>query len=241
MLEVFGMLDRAMSTSMTLDVGVKLAVAWILAGMVGYERQHKGQAAGLRTHILVCLGATMLMDVSNRLALEWAAAHSSIWLDRGRIAAGIIMGVGFLGAGAILHHDREQHGLTTAAMIWFVAALGVAIGAGYFGMAIIATGFALIVVVGLGALERFMPSRGYFLLDLRLNREDVDLESIRRDIAAMGRLRVSLARVQCACAETEVQLTYRIEASNARSFDVLVKLLHKRFASASSLTLERQN
>jgi len=137
---------------------------------VGYERQRKGEAAGLRTHILVCLGSTLLMIVSDRFAMEWNAAQAPVWLDRGRIAAGIITGIGFLGGGAILQFGREQHGLTTAAMIWFVAALGIAIGGGFFFMSVIATVLALTVVVGLGMLEHFIPTRGYMSVELRLKR-----------------------------------------------------------------------
>lgn len=233
--------ERMMSQSMAMEIFLKLGIALLLSGMAGYERQRKGEAAGLRTHILVCLGATMLMVISDHFAMEWSASHTTVWLDRGRIAAGIIMGVGFLGGGTILHYGHEQRGLTTAAMIWFVASLGVAIGAGYFSLAFVSTGFALIVVVGLGALEKYIPSRGYFVFELHVKQEEADMDGIRREIAAMGHFRVVSTRVRHSCGEETVQLTYRIEARNAKDFGALLKKLHGRFPSASLLLLERQN
>ncbi len=220
---------------------VKFTVALLLSGMVGYERQRRGEAAGLRTHILLCLGATLLMIVSDHLAREWTASHPQVWLDRGRIAAGIITGVGFLGAGAILHFGREQHGLTTAAMIWFVATLGIAIGLGYFLISVLATVCALLVVIELGRLEKFMPTRGYFILEMSVDRAHADIEAIQTDIKKMGGFRVHAARVQCSCQGDTVQLTFRIEAQRADLFPHLVQQVHATFPFAKALTIERHN
>lgn len=234
-------LQALMTSHPGVEAVVKFGVAVVLGGAMGYERQRKGEAAGLRTHILVCLGATLLMIISDRFAMEWATSHAPVWLDRGRIAAGIIMGVGFLGAGAILHYGREQHGLTTAATIWFVAALGVAIGAGYFVVSVLATVLALAVVAGLGMLEQYIPSRGYATVELRVKRADADVEAIKNTIGAMGRFHVVASRVRCSCHEEEVELSFRIEARPASEFDGLAKKLHESFPSASLVLLERQN
>ncbi|HPO16399.1 MAG TPA: MgtC/SapB family protein [Candidatus Hydrogenedentes bacterium] len=236
-----GTLTAAMAEHAGLDAFVKFAVALVLSGAVGYERQRRGEAAGLRTHILVCLGSTLLMLVSNYLALEWMTNHAQVWLDRGRIAAGIITGVGFLGAGAILHYGREQHGLTTAAMLWFVATLGVAIGLGYFTISVLATLFALLVVIELGRLEKFMPSRGYFLLEMRVDRNEADIDVIQTAIEKMGVLRVRAARIQCSCQEDTVHLTFRIESKRAHDFAWLARQLHTTFSAAKALTFERHN
>jgi putative Mg2+ transporter-C (MgtC) family protein len=107
------------------------------------------------------------MTMSDNFAGEWVEGGAPVWFDRGRVAAGIVTGVGFLGAGTIITIGNKQHGLTTAAMIWFVASLGVALGSGYYLIAALATVFALAVVVGMGALEHVLPSRGYFTLRLR--------------------------------------------------------------------------
>lgn len=223
------------------EVCLKLLVAAVLSGMLGYERQLRGRAAGLRTHILVCLGATLLMAVSDLLAREWAGTDMPVWLDRGRIAAGIITGVGFLGGGAILHFGREQRGLTTAAMIWFVAALGVAVGAGFMAISIMATLIALTVVVGFQNLERFMPARGYFLLTVRLPEADADIAAISARLYEATQCKVTASRLKCMCSDSESTLVFRIEASSVSSFTVLAEHLHASMPTASRFTLELQN
>ncbi len=223
------------------DACVKFLVALALSGAVGYERQRRGEAAGLRTHILVCLGSTLLMIVSDHLALEWTASHPQVWLDRGRIAAGIITGVGFLGAGAILHFGREQHGLTTAAMIWFVATLGIAVGLGYFLISLLATIFALAVVIELGRLEEFMPSRGYFNLEMSVDRSHADIEALQTAIKNLGGLRVNAVRVQCSCQEDTVLIIFRIESKRAHQFPRLSQQLHAAFPFAKTFIFERHN
>ncbi len=133
-----------------LDLLVKLVLAVALGGVVGLEREFSGHPAGLRTNILICLGATLLMHLSLRVGLV-DGVHVG---DPGRIAAQVVSGIGFLGAGAILHTRGIIRGLTTAATIWVVAAVGLAIGAGGF---VEATGAVLlvgIVLTGLRYVER---------------------------------------------------------------------------------------
>src|SRR3990170_2055526 len=105
-----------------LDLLWSLVVAVLLGGAVGLERELRGKAAGLRTNILICLGATLFTHLSIHLAGPSG--------DPGRIAAQVVTGIGFLGAGTILHTRGAIAGLTSAATIWLVAAIGVAIGAG---------------------------------------------------------------------------------------------------------------
>lgn len=223
------------------EVSVKLIVAAVLSGVLGYERQRKGRAAGLRTHILVCLGATLVMAISDLLAREWAGADMPVWLDRGRIAAGIITGVGFLGGGAILHFGREQRGLTTAAMIWFVAALGVAVGAGFLVISVLATIIAMAVVVGFERLERFMPSRGYFLLTVRLPHTDVNLSAIGNRIHEATHCRIIAARMKYTSNEAETTIAFRVEAPTTETFTILADQIRSVIPSASRFTLELQN
>ncbi len=124
-----------------------LVAAVVLGGAIGLERELHGRAAGLRTHIMVCLGTTMAMLVS--MALCRNAAH----LDPGRIAAGVLTGIGFLGAGAILKLKSMHRGLTTAACIWFVASLGIVVGVGAYALAVAGTLLALAVLLILKAVE----------------------------------------------------------------------------------------
>ncbi|MCL4215461.1 MAG: MgtC/SapB family protein [Candidatus Hydrogenedentes bacterium] len=131
------------------EVFAKFVLAIILSGLVGMERERKGRAAGLRTHIMVCLGATLITVVSHTITEQLAQVNPQRIYDSSRVAAGVITGVGFLGAGAIIHMGLISRGLTTAALIWFVAALGVAVGEGLYSTAVLATALALVVVIGL--------------------------------------------------------------------------------------------
>jgi len=120
----------------------RLALAAILGAVVGLEREVRERQAGLRTHMLVSLGSALFTIVS---AYAWTdfTFGNGIAYDPTRIAAQIVTGVGFLGAGAILHQGQLIRGLTTAATLWIVAAVGMAVGAGYWLAALIATALVL--------------------------------------------------------------------------------------------------
>jgi putative Mg2+ transporter-C (MgtC) family protein len=135
---------------------LKLLLAIVLGGAVGLEREFRGRPAGLRTHILVSLGATIIMIASERMPglYQTLSPQSRVAVDPGRIAAGIITGIGFLGAGAILRIGDLIRGLTTAGCIWFVAAQGIVIGQGHYGLAVVSTGVALIALLTLSKAER---------------------------------------------------------------------------------------
>lgn len=110
---------------------LRLVVAVVLGALVGYERERKGKPAGVRTHGMVCLGAALFTVVS-----FYGFGASS---DQSRVAAMIVSGIGFLGAGAVLHQRESVHGLTTAASLWVTAAIGLAIGVGMIGMSFMTT------------------------------------------------------------------------------------------------------
>ncbi len=130
-----------------LDLLVELLLSTILGGAIGWEREASGKPAGLRTNILICLGATLLADLSIRfseLTAPGIGAAAVVRADPGRIAAQIVTGVGFLGAGTILQAKGSVTGLTTAATLWVVAAIGMAVGSGAF---VEATGTTLLVLL----------------------------------------------------------------------------------------------
>lgn len=130
-----------------LDLFVKLLGAVLIGGGIGLEREFKGKPAGLRTNILICVGSALLMDLSIGLSEKYGG-------DPGRIAAQVVTGIGFLGAGTILHTRGMITGLTSAATIWVVAAIGLTIGAGLFLEALGATLAVMMVLIGLGWVER---------------------------------------------------------------------------------------
>ncbi len=125
---------------------ISVVLAFVLGGVIGLERQLSGKAAGLRTNLLICLGAAVFTIISKQMA----GANDSVT----RIAAQIVTGVGFLGAGAIIRDRGGIHGLTTAATIWLVASIGVACGAGKYPLAGITTLIAIIILLGLRPLEK---------------------------------------------------------------------------------------
>jgi putative Mg2+ transporter-C (MgtC) family protein len=126
----------------------RLALAALLGGLVGVEREYRGHAAGLRTNILVSVGACLFTILS----IE-AFPSSSANRDTARVAAQIVSGIGFLGAGAVFRDGDEVRGLTTAATIWLMAAIGMAAGAGDYFLAVAAVVLTLIVLVVLAPLS----------------------------------------------------------------------------------------
>lgn len=124
----------------------------LLGGIIGFERELAGKPAGLRTNILICIGAALLMDVSMRVGIIDGHRVG----DPGRIAAQIVSGIGFLGAGTILQGQGVVTGLTSAATIWVVAAIGMTVGAGFYIEGIGAGLLVTFVLAGLGGLERWV-------------------------------------------------------------------------------------
>ncbi|MBI5038027.1 MAG: MgtC/SapB family protein [Candidatus Kerfeldbacteria bacterium] len=134
----------------TLDIIIRIGLSLLLSGIIGLERKFYHKPAGLRTNIMVSLGATVLMLISLSAINQY---DPNGVVDITRIAAQVVTGIGFLGAGAIIQGRGSIHGLTTAAGIWVVAALGMAVGLGMYTIAFIATAAALIVLVVLGRIE----------------------------------------------------------------------------------------
>lgn len=132
-----------------LELIKRLCIAAALGGVLGFEREWRQKYAGLRTNILIAIGATLFTSMS----IDLAATAGG---DPTRIAAQIVTGIGFLGAGAIMRTGDGIRGLTTASMIWVNAAIGVAVGGGEYRLAVISTAVALLVLVALNPVERLI-------------------------------------------------------------------------------------
>ena len=128
------------------EQGIRLGLAVVLGGVIGLEREASDKPAGLRTNILICLGSTLMMILSIEVARHFAVTAA----DPGRIAQGVITGIGFLGAGTILHSRGGVTGLTTAATTWAVSGIGLALGAGFYALAAVTTLLILLVLWVLG-------------------------------------------------------------------------------------------
>ena len=127
----------------------RMCLSAVLGAMLGVEREWNQKSAGLRTNMLITMGSTLFTLMS----IDLSASSGG---DATRIAAQIVTGIGFLGAGAIMRTGGSVHGLTTAAMIWVNAAVGVAVGGGEYHLALIATGTTLIVLLTLNPVERII-------------------------------------------------------------------------------------
>jgi putative Mg2+ transporter-C (MgtC) family protein len=140
------------------DVILRLLVAGILGGLIGFEREMHQQPAGLRTHIILVLGAALAMCISINLSIQFHTAATNG--DPERLAAQVISGIGFLGAGAIFRFGAGVKGLTTATSLWTTAIVGLATGAGYLLIGIITTALVLFALKGLDLVEKkFIRSR----------------------------------------------------------------------------------
>lgn len=133
----------------------RLIISAVLGGIIGVERELHSKPAGLRTHVLVCVGATMFTLLSISIS-----SPESAGVDISRIAAGVVTGIGFLAAGSIFMEKNRVRGLTTAADLWVLAAIGMSVGLGYYLLALVATAIALLVLTLGRILGRYIETRG---------------------------------------------------------------------------------
>jgi len=133
------------------SMALRLLLAAVLGGIIGIERETSRKPAGLRTLVLICVSSAMMM-ITAELFGTGAESRQEIM----RIAAGVITGVGFLGAGAIIQARGTIHGLTTASVIWAVAGLGLAVGAGFYMISTIFTALVVLILVALRKVEQIM-------------------------------------------------------------------------------------
>jgi len=151
-----------------------VGLAVLLGGAIGMEREVKGRSAGFRTNILVCLGSALVMLVSKQLeqlSLLDPGGRHHFPIDPGRVAAGVLTGVGFLGAGAIVKTGDVVRGLTTAASIWLMTGLGVAVGLGFYVEAVTTTAVALIVLNVATRVDALIRSNEYYSITVCLPTE----------------------------------------------------------------------
>ncbi len=152
----------------TLDILIRVGLSILIGGIIGYERGIHNRPAGFRTHILVCLGATIVSLVQDKLrvsTIEFMIMHPEFKgffsTDVGRIGAQVVSGIGFLGAGTIMKGRGIIEGLTTAASLWATGCIGLGIGWGFYNLSLIAGGAIIIVLVTLKHVERSMIETKY--------------------------------------------------------------------------------
>lgn len=134
------------------EIIIRLLAAAVLGGLVGYERERNNQPAGLRTHIILVVGAALAMVLSVNLATEFRAIAPNG--DPARLAAQVISGIGFLGVGAIIRYGPNVKGLTTATSMWSMAIVGLAVGLGYYLAGVVTTGILMVTLIAVNFIEK---------------------------------------------------------------------------------------
>lgn len=167
---------------------LKLLLAAVLGGLVGMEREVRGREAGFRTNLLVCVGSALVLLVSVRFAeIEWHPQGAyNINIDPARIAYGVMTGIGFLGAGAILKQEASVRGLTTAASLWCVAAIGMAVGLGLYLLSAAATLIVLVALWLLDYAEEALPRLRHRRLIVRCRWGADRVEQVARIVESAG-------------------------------------------------------
>jgi putative Mg2+ transporter-C (MgtC) family protein len=184
--------DPKLFGSYELAILLKLFLAALAGGLVGWEREKRGRPAGLRTNLLVSVGACTVMIISETFSLKYGAydAQSLLRLDPSRTAAQIVTGIGFLGAGVIIKEGATVRGLTTAATLWVVAGLGMAFGMGFFSLGALST---ITVLVGLLFLKQFdwtIKKDRFLLLTVTARRRETLYDDLLQLVEERG-LRIS--------------------------------------------------
>jgi putative Mg2+ transporter-C (MgtC) family protein len=215
-------LPAALVATLKLATLGRLVLAGFLGGLIGLERELKAKPAGLRTTLLICLGAAMFTQLSLQIALIATGGGDALRADPARLAAQIIPGIGFIGAGAILHARGRVTGLTTAATLWVVTAIGIAVGAGAYVEAMGTTVMVLATLLLLrraeGLIRRRLSHRRYTAS------VDGDTDAFERLVEQFKGGKVALHVESMERSGDEVEVTFRL-AGPQHQHDALVKHL----------------
>lgn len=197
----------------------RLLLACLLGGSIGLEREAKRRAAGVRTNLLICMGAAFFTLLSAVLAGDASP-------NKGQVASNIVQGIGFLGAGLILHNRNRISGLTSAASVWVVASIGMACGAGLFAAAALATVIVILALELVGFLERRASIKIYPLV---YEARGVDQTAMLRSILdAMDKAKQRLAEYQADSIGDLQRISFTITSTKRQHTHLYEKLLAER-------------
>lgn len=204
-----------------LTISIKLIISLILAGLIGWDREQHGRPAGFRTHILVGIGSTVIMIVSIMVFEKFPDSDA----DPGRIAAQVISGIGFLGAGTILIQGSTVKGLTTAASLWTTAAIGLAVGGGFYYVAGMGT---LIVFIALFFLSSIEFRKGRVLkeqLICKIDAENKELYKLISNKLSEKDYKIKTIKLENDNTNKEVILNFKLEIDNKQKVELNCWLL----------------
>ena len=204
---------------MEVDILLKILLAAMLGGIIGLERELSHKEAGLRTNILIAIGSTLITILSFKIAAMTKTA------DPARLTAQIVSGIGFLGAGAIIQARFAVHGLTTAATIWTVAAIGIAVGSGFYLVAFLVAVFVVIVLTVFKFLLAYLEKQKQNYVYLITTEEKASLlVDIRRVLTELN-IRYSSARLNHRESSYEFEIVFNTSDNKNRDFLEKIMLL----------------
>lgn len=202
--------------SLQFELSLRLAVGAARGAVVGLEREIHDHPAGMRTHLLVALGATLFAVISGYGNAAVRQAGLGAGFDPTRIAAQIVTGIGFLGAGAILQMGASVKGLTTAASLWATAAVGVAVGSGEYLLGTVATVLVVFSLGPLNAIIRRLRPRGSRILDLRLELATLDaLGSVTEHATRLGAELSAISSRKLGKGRYELEMSLRLPSGSS--------------------------
>jgi len=208
--------NPGMVQALRLELWLQVILATLLGGAIGLERELSGKPAGLRTNILICVGATLFTVLSFKLSLGRG--------DPARVAAQILPGVGFIGAGTILHARGSITGLTSAATIWVVAAIGMALGAGAYTDAISTAVLVMLILWGLGNLEKLIARKSmYSHLVIHAKPETNAVEDLE---SLMRRSGLEVARVESRRENVDLVVEFELRGPKRLHDQAKLSILH---------------
>lgn len=197
---------------------IRLLLATLLSGLIGIEREFHGRAAGFRTHLLVGIGACLMMIVSEYFFKKYGgiSGNMAVCVDPARTAAQIVVGIGFLGAGVIIKSGQIVHGLTTAVCLWVVAGIGMAVGVGLYLPALAVTLAAMFSLLFIKQVERYIKKERFYMLVIYCSNVDGIQESLRNVIEEEKMRIVNLGIEQDTAQGTS---RYEFNISTRKKFD----------------------
>jgi len=209
---------------MLMDLLLRIALAGALGGLIGLERQLRAKEAGLRTHILVGIGSAMFMIVS-KYGFDDIIAQTHIGLDPSRIAAQVVSGMGFLGAGTIIIQKQVVKGLTTAAGLWVTAAIGLVIGSGLYEIGIYGTLLALIVLETFRRISHWLIGRHHTLtFHLKPKSVPLVLIALEKERVRTGQVSVVNRDVETGLCEMTIDVTLSRNIAPHQIYDALLEI-----------------
>ena len=198
----------------------RLVLAAILSGIVGFEREFHGRAAGFRTHILLCVGTTLIMITSVHIFDIYSGRTP---IDPARLAAGVVTGIGFLGAGTIMQYKASVRGLTTAASLWVVTGIGLAVGSGLYFGAVATTALAVITLMFFGRLEHVMIRKDWYKTIIVESKDGLDQLKKIRDVLGEYGAEINNFEVERSADGATMVLRIGLKLSTSRHTAVLIQ------------------